>query len=229
MPKWTVTLTGEPRHLKTLARLDVDVSEECHAFVLRRPELDALPDARAVRERAIQLVDVLNGLGWQTDSEFRSVGVGPIRGDDGSHTISVSLGEVLVMGEQVEFRVTDATGKPIPPPPPPGLYAKAVGLALRDDAVRQALHFLAPPVHVGNLWKAFEVIREEVSEEEMAKGQWTTGTEIRRFRHTVNSPGALRDDARHGVEQSSPPSNPMSLPECQDFVKRLLMKWLDSK
>jgi hypothetical protein len=40
---------------------------------------------------------------------------------------------------------------------------------------------------------------------------------------------ALGDEARHGVEPTTPPPNPMSLPEMQAFVTRLLEQWLASK
>lgn len=231
MPNWRVSLTGDSWHLKALAALDVGVTEEGGAFVLRHPELDVLTDARAVHARAVELVDPLNGLGWCADSDFKPVEVGAVIGDDGNHTILIFAAEMLTVGQRAEVQVTDlATGQPIPSPPPPTFYAKAMASALPDEAVRRALHFVVPPVTAGKLWKAFEVIRDEVSEDEIVKRQWAMRNEIRRFRHTVNSPDALGDDARHGVEPSpQPPRNPMSLTECQEFGKRLLTRWLESK
>lgn len=230
VPSWRVNLSGDSRNLKTLAGLDVGVSEEGSAFVLRRPELDTLTDVQMVRSQAVELVDALNGLGWVADPDFVPVGVGSVIGDDGSQTITVSAGELLMLGEHLKAEIIDAaTGQPIPPPPPPLIYAKALGIAPKDEAVRRALHFLVPPVTALNLWKVFEVIRDQFDEDEMIRRQWTTKTEIRRFRHSLNSPDALGDEARHGVEISQPPSDPMSLPECQVFVRRLVTKWLESK
>jgi hypothetical protein len=147
MPTWRVTLTGDPWHLKTRAGLNVGVGEEGGGFVLRRPEFDALTDAGAVRERAVELIDALNALGWHTDHDFEPVSIGAVIGDDGSSTSSVFVADTLRLGERLHAQVIDrAAGQPIPPPPPPAFYAKAADLALRDDAVRRALHFLVPPV-----------------------------------------------------------------------------------
>lgn len=235
MTKWTVTLTGGTRHLKTLARLNVDVTEEGHAFVLRHPELDVLSDAGAVQEKASQLVDALNGLGWQANPDFRPVGVGPISGDDGSHTMRVFVGDFLAVGEDVDMRVTDSTGRVIPPPPPPAFYAKAMAVALRDDAVRRALRYLVPPVIPGNLYKVYEVIRDDMGGKWTGKAaivnkNWATDGELERFRG-VHYPSIYGDEARHGVDDVSqrPPSNPMLFPEAQAFLRRLLARWIDSK
>lgn len=75
-----------------------------------------------------------------------------------------------------------------------------------------------------------EVIREDAGGKEgvVSKGL-ATGDEIDRFR-SVHYPSALGDKARHAVEPDRPaPGNPMSLDEAQEFITRLLKRWLDSK
>jgi hypothetical protein len=236
MPKWRVNVTGDPWHLKTLAGLNVGVTEEGGGFVLRGPEFDALTDAGAVRERAVELVDALNALGWYADHDFEPVSIGAVIGDDGTNTISVFVADTLRLGERLQAQVIDrATGQPIPPPPPPAFYAKAFDLALRDDAVRRALHFLAPPVVPGDLYKVYEVIRDDMGGKWTGKAAilnkgWATPDELKRFRG-VHYPSVFGDEARHGVDEVSPPppSNPMSFPEAQAFLSRLLAHWIDSK
>lgn len=45
----------------------------------------------------------------------------------------------------------------------------------------------------------------------------------------MNSVSALGTDARHGVEPTTPPTDPMSILEAQQFITRLLANWLASK
>jgi len=136
MRNWRVNLTGDPWHLKTLAGLGVGVSEDAGALVLRHPELDRLTDAGAVRLRAGELVDALNGLGGQADSDFGPVEVGAVTSDDGSGTISIFVVDQVATGDRAGAQVIDpATGQPIPAPPPFAFYARAMTIALRDDAV----------------------------------------------------------------------------------------------
>jgi hypothetical protein len=81
-----------------------------------------------------------------------------------------------------------------------------------------------------NLYRVFEVIRENTKgEDHMVKNGWTTKPHTGRFRHTMNSVAALGAEARHGVEPTTPPTNPMSMLEAREFIQRLLALWLRSK
>ena len=40
---------------------------------------------------------------------------------------------------------------------------------------------------------------------------------------------ALGDDARHGVEPTTPPTDPMSISEAREFITHLVEHWLASK
>lgn len=50
-----------------------------------------------------------------------------------------------------------------------------------------------------------------------------------RFRHTMNSVAALGAEARHGVEQTTPPTDPMPTSQAREFIRDLLVQWIASK
>ena len=66
-------------------------------------------------------------------------------------------------------------------------------------------------------------------DDQMVKNGWTTTKQISRFRHTMNSVAALGDVARHGVEPTTLPTDPMSISGARAFATRLLVQWLSSK
>ncbi len=78
------------------------------------------------------------------------------------------------------------------------------------------------------LYKVYEIIEHNVDRKEIIKRGWATGKKLERFTRTANSRSAAGVWARHGVETSQPPPNPMSLLEARKFIDKLLEKWIDS-
>ena len=228
--KWTVTLKGDAWDLKALTGLGVGVTEEGHAFVLRSPDLEKLTDAGAVRERAIELVEVLNGLARVELGDYDPVDVGAVTGDDGSGMHYLFTGDtVSLRGREGHELVDAATGQPIAQAKAfPDLLHRAA-IALRIQNVRRALRFFTSTIDPTNLWKVYEVIRDDVGgKAQIVSNGWATEDQIERFR-SVHSPSAFGDAARHAVEKQAPPAHPMSLGEAQAFVRSLLQQWLASK
>jgi len=136
MPKWHVTLSGDPWDLKTLMGVAVGVAEEGHTFVLRSPTFDTLTDAGTVQQLAIELVEVLNGLGRMKDGNLRPVTVAGVIGDNGAGMISLFVGDGLPVADRAGAAISDpATGEPIPVPPSPN-FAKWAAIAPREPSVR---------------------------------------------------------------------------------------------
>ena len=230
MPQWGVTLIGEQWALGTLVGLGVGVSQEGDGFVLRSPDLDDLSDAREVEQRARKLVAVLNGLARIEVPDFTPVAVsgGIVKYDGGRREFSLHC-------EPDEYRLRPGLTQLIGPDrqratPPPRPMAAWAALAQRDANARQVLGLFAEQPDPVNLYRVFEVIRADVGgEDALIANGWTSGNQITRFRRTANSVSALGTEARHGVEPTAPPANPMSGLEMQTFVTGLLEKWLASK
>jgi hypothetical protein len=223
MPKWSVALNGDVDDLRMLADMGVGVIEEPSGFVLRHSELDSLTDGGAVREQAIQLVEALNGLGTLATTNFR--GTIRVGGVSGSHE-----GGTVMVPAPADVRTTVA-GPRVVSPNPPAHFPKWLSVALRDPSVHQALCFFKPPITSVNLWKVYEVIREDAGGKNQVVNQgWMSASDFDRFR-SVHYPSALGDEARHGVDPPKwpAPSDPMSLAEGEAFVRSLLEKWIASK
>src|SRR5688572_24325191 len=95
MPKWTVTLDGDSWDLEILTGLYDGVSQEGSAFVLRDPQFDNLTDAGVVRDRAIELVEMLTGLARSEDDEFGQVQVGAVACEQGPRMHSVYVTDTI--------------------------------------------------------------------------------------------------------------------------------------
>jgi hypothetical protein len=206
------------------------VAEEGHAFVLRSPGFDKLTDAGAVRQHAVELVEVLNGLAKITVGDFDAVSVGAVTGDDGSGTHSIFVVDEIKPRGRARGEVIDAaTGQPVARGQASDLLQQCV-ISLREPNVGHALRVFAGPTSAENLWKVYEIIRDDVGDKRQLENmRLATPDEIERFRG-VHYPSALGERARHAVEPSRPaPGNPMSLEEAQRFIARLLANWLSLK
>jgi hypothetical protein len=227
MPKWSVTLSGDLTALRALVALGVGVTEEGDAFVLRSPDLDALDDAGAVHQRAVERVEVFKGLSriMAGDTKPRAIDVGGLAREDGGrrdYFLVCGTGEYTIQGSRADLKG--------PGDPPTSQYPAWAALADRDGAVRQALRLFASEPSPVNLYRVFEVVRADAGgEDKIVQNGWTTKKQIGRFRHTMNSVAALGDEARHGVEPTTPPIDPMSISEARDFITHLLERWLASK
>lgn len=222
MPTWTVTLQGNLADLETLASLGVGVTREGDGFMLRLPELENVTELMQVHQYAVEQLQALNGLrrmAWG-DDRAAAIMVGSIvRVDAAGHRTDFVILKSLDM--RMHGATLDIGGR---------TFAARAALAARDDNVRQALRRYGGEVSPVNLYRVFEIIRDAVGgEREIVARAWSSQAQTDRFRRTMNSVGALGLDARHGVEKSAPPPDPMSIQEAQEFIARLLERWLDAR
>ncbi|MEG4580238.1 hypothetical protein QUA71_11580 [Microcoleus sp. MON1_C5] len=77
-----------------------------------------------------------------------------------------------------------------------------------------------------NLYKVYEIVKKDAGKKKIE--QWTKN-KISQFTHTANSQSAIGDDARHGVDHSDPPKEPMSLSEAEALIRNLVQTWLQWK
>jgi hypothetical protein len=80
------------------------------------------------------------------------------------------------------------------------------------------------------MYKVFEIVRENTRRGEtgIAAAGWATTNEMKLFRRTANSVGALGDRARHGRRDPMPPPVPMPQHDAVGLIRRLARRWLDS-
>lgn len=104
-------------------------------------------------------------------------------------------------------------------------------LATQDKNVAAVLNYLsAGDNEIATLYKVYETIDSDVGGEKRIRDNgWASRNQIELFRRTANSPNAMGDKARHGVQKYQPPKNPMSLSEAKSFILHLVKCWVDSK
>ena len=104
--------------------------------------------------------------------------------------------------------------------------------SLADNALARALRVLAIgfPDWV-TLYRLYEIIKEDMGGESgIIEQGWITRGDLRRFRHSANSPSVAGPHARHGVDGGAkPPKAPMSLADAQVVFGRMFESWAAMK
>jgi len=79
-----------------------------------------------------------------------------------------------------------------------------------------------------DLYRLYEVIEHDVGgATAIERAGWSSGALLERFTRSANSLHAAGDQARHGVERTDPPRNPLTLSEARELIDKLLRAWLD--
>ena len=156
-PTWTVTLDGDADDLRALVDLGVGVTQEGKRFILRSPLFDGLTEARAVDDRAFAQVAIFSGLTRivEGDARPRTIAVGAIVRDDGK------VKALFLSPGTAEFRLHATAALSVGPDDPPiSPYPRWAALAVRDQAVQQAVRLFGSQPSAVNLYRVFEVIRQ---------------------------------------------------------------------
>lgn len=100
-------------------------------------------------------------------------------------------------------------------------------LAEEDEIVKDVFRRFREFNHNwSELYKVYEIVKKDAGKKKIE--QWTKN-KISQFTHTAKSQSAIGDDARHGVDHSDPPKEPMSLSEAKALIMTMLQKWLQGK
>jgi hypothetical protein len=209
------------------------VAEVDGEYRLSHEPLNEIEDAAAARaelERMAVRLQALARLRWGRDmGDIRaSVLVG--LDQDGHRTQYIAAGPVNVRVRVLPVRmmVTGSDGEVISPSPDP--MPGELQLALDDDSVDEALYFLQRPAPSwSELYKVYEVVRDDVKRKRIISNGWATHRELRRLTGTANHPALAGRDARHARQSTPPMTDPMSLADAQELVGRIVRAWIASK
>lgn len=235
--KWEVGVTGDNIDLALLSEAlhgeQASIRNKGDTFVLESNDFDDLPDAKAVRKRAQQIVTVLSAYSRLKLDGRNPIQVGAITlfPDDGSQNIflppaAISAGCRLV---PPNLSITRRNGT-IDRCRPADSVQQWLALARQDESVAKVLRLRNEDgLSWGALYRIYEVIQGDVGKSEIVSSKWTSGRKISRFKRTANSVEAVGDHARHGCETDEPPTNPMTLSEAKRFIDSLIKSWVASK
>jgi hypothetical protein len=235
MSRWHVELTGHQFDLEDLPRWftapELRVVEEDGHFLLETEKFDGLHKSSEVHAVARELLPRINGVAKLKDGSFRDVVVGAIvreldeEGTERQHAV--------VLAGTIEARsklsaVLVRVGQDEPPVPAPGSLDTDQWLraAEADQDAREALGIWGGRPHDWvNFYKVYEIVR---SRADIKSSGWASDNELSRFTRTANHPDSAGEDARHGRMSADPPPKPMSLPEADALVGRIVIAWLGS-
>lgn len=235
--EWLVRIAGENLdELEVLSGIfnsrELAIIRDKEGFFLKSTDFDSLKDASDVLNRAKQIITLINGaLNWVlgTQNQLTADCVIKMNGD-GSRMINLFLTDTIQIREKISMSLIEADGTvqefhqvdPIP---------NWVQIAKNDDSVSKVLRLrCTAPNDWVNLYRIYEVIEGDVGGmSKITDSKWTTEKEIKRFKHTANSPSTTGDASRHGKESTHPPSNPMSISEAEFLIKSILNHWVRSK
>jgi hypothetical protein len=234
--RWQVGLKGHPFDLEVLAAFKLPegvrrLEEGGLTFLLFERPAETPPSE--ILDSAKRLVTIFNGAAFVfgVDSErIEADGVTRLE-HDGRRSIFVVLTGAAAGRARASatLTVTNADGSERPPPEAPG--ARALLVAISNPVVEKVFRILGSSDRsFRDLYVVLEAIAEDLGGlRDLFAQKWVSEDEIRRLRHTANSVAVLGDEARHGAEQTQPPTDPMSLKEGRKLVEKIAALWIASK
>ncbi len=234
--KWEVLLTGPSSILDELTRAfradpQCTIAKIDGGYALRSDAFNDFTDAADVRAEATRIVEALSGIArvllQGTDRLAISSVVQIESGGRRNIFVAVTGAELrmtagLVGVQMIHQDGTVAEWRPSDPAP------KWLKTALANPSAARALRLRDTDVASWpDLYRLFEVIAAGAGGTgSLAKYGWASQKQMKRFKHTADSVAAAGDQARHGVERTAPPPEPMTIAEARSFVDMLLARWL---
>jgi len=234
--EWFVRIIGDINDLdelsKSLKSPELSISHDGESYILKTDEFNLLDDKEKVRNKAVEIISLINGaagltLGIRTPIEVSHV---VKLNDDGTQEIFVCISNTITLRDSISICIHRGDGTieeihqsdPIP---------NWISIAKKDNTVAKALRLFGSGAYDWvNLYRIYEVIEGDMGGlKNIVKEGWATKKMLNRFTHTANSPGAIGDDSRHGTESTTPPRDPMLLSEAKSFVITLFHSWLALK
>jgi len=239
MNKWAIRLIGDARILDLLCEIkhpNLTIIKKSDGYYLESSIFDGLETHYNIRKHASKIISALNGtLTLLIDSH------GELNFDfivktqeDGTETIYGVFSDRVCMTDSLSIEIRDKNGKLIEKYNPLSNALEILEFAVHSDDVFRVLNFLHykklnKKLNWTNLYKIFEIIEKDVGgTKKLVELGWTTKKKLERFKHTANSPTATGDEARHAIE-NTPPSKPMQLNEAINYIKQLVMNWINFK
>lgn len=235
--RWQVRLSGPEQELDQLSRslcngtLSIAKDEHGH-YVLSSTEFNHCNSSEEVMEVSKKILAMLNGaarLAFGGNPELSESCIIE-RFADGTEKLHLHLFDTVNLRTSDELVVTDSDGKKVAEYKPADPIMGWLAAGLSDDSVGKVLRLLAQEQNWVELYRIFEVVENDmggidniVEFDLFSKGQ------LKLFKHTANSPGAVGDDSRHGKETTQPPKNPMLISEARVLIQTLVHQWLRRK
>jgi hypothetical protein len=238
MSEWMLQISGHEYDIKDLENLNfipgTSVINDGENYFLKSDVFNLCTEPNQVLEIGKELVKVLNGIGQLHNDGWQMINHGGVMvvEPDGTKKMYLFMSASITGRSRIVADLSVKNDKGDFVKIRRQSFIERAYLAAKNDLnVQKAMRIYGTrESNWTNLYIIYEVIEEDVGGKgEIVKRGWATDTEIRRFKHTANSVGAVGDDARHGKEQTLPPSNPMLVKEAKALIETLMKKWIESK
>jgi len=233
--KWKIQLVGEGFDLeelqKSLSHSDAfSITKETDGYYLSSTEFDLCQSNDEVKNKARDILDVLNGAKTLALGGNTPIKLGCIVQEkpNGTRAAFVELSDTISIRDSLSIIVKNSEGEIIDEVHPADDVPNWLYLGLSNENIKRVLRIYGNERHAWvGLYKVYEIIEDSVGGiQAIVEKEWATKSSIKRFKHTANSPSAIGDEARHGKESTTAPKDPMHLSEARSLVETLLIKWL---
>jgi hypothetical protein len=236
MKNWLIQLKGHEFDLQEIVEMFnqpyLNIIEQDGSFYLKSIELNSLLTDDVVYKKAVELLEILNGIAKLNNTSFQNVKLDAIvEIDENGRRKSYKYASAKIkLRSRVSVTATvvkhngkiDSTEKRID-------YKPWIDLAKKDVKASQVLKYLLKGDWY-SLYKIYEIIREDLGgESNLLQKGWVTRKMLSRFRHTANSEAVLGEHARHTGYKHKPPKDPMSKPEALNIINTIVKEWLSLK
>jgi hypothetical protein len=234
MAEWRVQLQGNNFDLQELKGMlsdhDPTIIQENSDFYLKSKDWDQLEEAKQVRDRAKLFIESLDSAAYVYFMDTAPIMIGRIvRADDDGHRQNFILLEGHLVGHsrlRATATVTGPDDQPVESQQERSI-TRTLGAMAKHPSVADALRFFRKGDWI-SLYKAYEIVRDEVGEKEIIRQGWLAEKSKSRFTQMAQSREALGDDARHASAKYKPPQEPMSILEAKAIIGDLMQKWINT-
>ena len=236
MTAWMIEVGGEKFDLQELLRLnslsDLSIEEENGRFYLRAAEFNSYSDAHDVLNRGIEILSVINGIAQIEIANWENVKVIGVARDEANDTRTQFVFPLSFRGRSrmsVNATVVKADGSI--DISTQSTFESFLQIARREASIEKALRIYGSREHSwSNLYIIYEIIESSAGGKSViVNNGWISNSQIEKFKRTANSVTVAGDNARHGKENTDPPSQPMLLSEADSLMESLLREWLLTK
>ncbi len=234
--EWLIQLTGDNYDLEELSKSlqspELNINQEGEIYILKSSDFNSLSDADKVREKASEILCLINGSASLTQGMRKPLEIAHITlvRDDGTRNTFINLTATVNVRASVGVVKLGQDGT-VQEIRPSDIVPSWVHAAQHDASVARVLELFGSSSREWvNLYMIYEIIEDDVGGVDyIQRNGWATKKAIRRFKHTANSYSALAEKSRHAIEKTDPPKDPMSYSEAKSLIESISKSWLHTK
>ena len=191
-------------------------------LILDEQHISSAPEALSIGEKEIKLLSsILKLLNIKNNI---SVDIPYEVNEDGTRTGYLSFSDTVYITDELKiysnnsliYSTEEETNKLMQ-----DIYSKS----LTSDIKKKLLIYLGKETNWINAYKIYEILKHYYLDEKELKKI----PELSTFAHTANSPNAIGEDARHGIQTHDNPKNIANLESAYNKLKDLAIKFLTSE